>query len=341
MIARRRANCVTTCVASRAAWLALVVAVWLGIATTTEAPADVYPSRPITMVVPFPAGGPTDTLARILAEGMKANLGQPVIIENISGAGGSIGAGRVARAAPDGYVISIGHIQTHALNGAVLKLPYDVVSDFEPVSLVADTPQWVVGKNTLPAKDLAELIAWMKDRPDKATVGSVGVGGPPDLAAIYFQKQTGTSFQLVPYKGGAPLLQDLIAGQIDLTFGQAANYLSHVRGGRLRPYAVLARKRWWAAPDVPTMEEAGVPGFYMSFWHGLWVPKATPKDIVARLIAATQDALGDAALRQRFADVGQEIWPRDQQTPQALAALQKAEIDKWWPTIKSANIKGE
>ena len=325
-------------ITKRAAWFGLL-AVCLGLADAVR--AETYPARPITMVVPFPAGGPTDTVARILAEGMKASLRQTVIIENISGAGGSIGVGRVARAAPDGYTISIGHIQTHALNGAVLKLNYDVVSDFEPVSLIADTPQWVVGKNALPAKDLAGLIAWMKDRPGKATVGSVGVGGPPDLAAIYFQKQTGTSFQLVPYKGGAPLLQDLIAGQIDLTFGQAANYLSHVRGGGLKAYAVLARKRWWAAPDVPTMEEAGLPGFYMSFWHGLWAPKGTPKVIVTRLIAATQDALGDAALRQRFTDVGQEIWPRDQQTPQALAALQKAEIDKWWPVIRSANIKGE
>ena len=319
----------------------IVIALALVQAAIGTASAQVFPSRPITLVVPYPAGGPSDTLARILGESMRSLLGQPIIIENVSGAGGAIGVGRVARAAPDGYTLSLGHVQTHVINAATQTLQYDVVKDFEPVSLIADTPQWIAARSTFPAKDLTEMTAWMKANPGKATVGAVGVGGPTDIAAIFFQKRTGTSFQLVPYRGGAPLIQDLVAGQIDLTFGQAANYLSHVRGGRLKAYAVLAKKRWWAAPDVPTMEEAGVPGFYMSFWHGLWVPKGTPKDIVARLNAAVQDALGDAALRQRFSDIGQEIWPRDQQTPQALAALQKAEIDKWWPVIRNANIKGE
>ena len=181
----------------------------------------------------------------------------------------------------------------------------------------------------------------MKANPGKATVGAVGVGGPTDIAAIFFQKRTGTSFQLVPYRGGAPLIQDLVAGQIDLTFGQAANYLAHVRGGRLKAFAVLAKQRWWAAPDVPTMDEAGVPGFYSSFWHGLWVPKGTPKDVVAKLHAVVVDALADPALRKRFSEIGQEIWPRDMQTPEALAAMQKAEIERWWPIIKDANIKAE
>jgi tripartite-type tricarboxylate transporter receptor subunit TctC len=298
-------------IAKRAAWFALLM-LCLGLAG--EAHAQAYPSRPITLIVPFPAGGPTDTLARVLADRLKTALGQPIIIENVSGAGGSLGVGRAARAAPDGYTLSIGHVQTHVINGAVYKLPYDVINDFEPISLIADTPQWIVGKSSLPPKDIAELIAWMKERPGKGTVGSVGVGGPPDLAAISFQKQTGTSFQLVPYRGGAP---------------------------QLRPYAVLSGKRWWAAPDVPTLSEAGVPGLSLSFWHGLWVPKGTPKDVLARLDAAVHESLADATLRQRFSDIGQEIWPLEMQTPQALRALQQAEAEKWWPVVKAANIKGE
>jgi tripartite-type tricarboxylate transporter receptor subunit TctC len=318
-----------------------VAAVALSLAAIETASAQGYPSRPITMVVPYPAGGPSDTLGRILAEAMRASLGQPVVIENVSGAGGAIGVARVARASPDGYTLSLGHVQTHVINAATQTLQYDVVKDFEPVSLLADTPQWIVARSTFPATSLADMIAWMKANPGKATAGAVGVGGPTDIAAIYFQKHTGTNFQLVPYRGGAPLVQDLVAGQIDLTFGQAANYLGHVRGGRLKAYAVLAKNRWWAAPDVPTMDEAGVPGFYSSFWHGLWVPKGTPKDVVARLHGAVVEALADPALGKRFGDIGQEIWPRAQQTPEALAALQKSEIEKWWPIIKAANIKAE
>ena len=325
----------------RKPFLVVALALTLGQAATGTASAQVYPSRPITLVVPYPAGGPSDTLARILGETMRGLLGQPVVIENVSGAGGAIGVGRVARAAPDGYTLSLGHVQTHVINAATQTLQYDVVKDFEPVSLLADTPQWIAARSTFPAKDLNEMTAWMKANPGKATVGAVGVGGPTDIAAIFFQKRTGTSFQLVPYRGGAPLIQDLVAGQIDLTFGQAANYLAHVRGGRLKAFAVLAKERWWAAPDVPTMDEAGVPGFYSSFWHGLWVPKGTPKDVVAKLHAVVVEALADPTLRKRFSEIGQEIWPRDKQTPEALAALQKAEIERWWPIIKDANIKAE
>jgi len=325
----------TACVA----WLALVATDFsFG---GQAAPAESYPSRPLTLVVPYPPGGPSDTIARIISDPVKTMLGQPVIVENVSGAGGSIGVGRVARSAPDGYMLSIGHVQTHVINGAVYKLPYDLLGDLEPISLVADTPQWIVGRNTLPARDLGELTAWMKANPGKATVGSVGVGGPSDLAAIYFGKQTGTKFQLVPYRGGTPLVQDLIAGEIDLIFGQAAGYLELVRGGQLRPYAVLSRKRWWAAPDVPTMDESGVPGFYMSFWHGLWAAKGTPKDVITKLNGAMREVLADATVRQRFAAVGQEIWPPDHQTPEALAAMQKSESEKWWPLVKAANIKGD
>jgi tripartite-type tricarboxylate transporter receptor subunit TctC len=304
-----------------------------------SADAQSYPTRPVTLIVPYPAGGPSDVLTRILAERLKTALGQPIIVENVTGAGGSIGVGRVARSAPDGYTLAIGHNQTHVINGASMNLPYDVVKDFEPVSLIADTPQWVISRKTLPANDVKELIAWLKA--NKATSGSVGVGGPTDLSALSFQKQTGTQFQFVPYRGGAPLIQDMLAGQIDIAFGQAANYLAQVRQGQLKAYAVLAKQRWWAAPDVPTMDEAGVPGLHASFWHGLWAPKGTPKEIVARLDAAIVETLADPVVVQRLKDIGQDIWPRDKQTPEALAAQQKAEIEVWWPIIKANNIKGE
>jgi tripartite-type tricarboxylate transporter receptor subunit TctC len=271
---------------------------------------------------------------------VRISLGQPVIIENVTGGGGSIGVGRVARAAPDGYTVSIGHWQTRVLNGASYHLPYDVVKDFEPVSLLADTPQWIVARKDLPAKDLSELIAWLKENPGKATAGTVGVGGP-EVTGIYFQKKTGTSFQFVPYRGGAPLNQDMLAGHIDFGFGQAASTFEHVRNGNLKVYAVMAQSRWAAAPDIPTIDEAGVPGLYASFWHGLWAPKGTPKEVITRLNSAVQAALADATVQQRFADQGQDIPRREQQTPEALAAQQKAEIEKWWPILKAANIKGE
>jgi tripartite-type tricarboxylate transporter receptor subunit TctC len=309
------------------------------IAVLPGANAQNYPTRPITMIVPYPAGGPSDTLTRVLAERMKVALGQSIIIENVTGAGGSIGVGRVARAAPDGYTLAIGHNQTHVINGASMSLPYDVVKDFEPVSLIADTPQWLISRASLPANNLKELIAWLKA--NKATSGSVGVGGPTDLSALKFQKETGTHFQFVPYRGGAPLLQDLIAGQIDMSFGQAANYLGPVRGGQLKAFAVLSKQRWWAAPDVPTMDEAGVPGLHASFWHGLWAPKGTPKEVIAKLDAAIVETLADPAVKQRLKDIGQEPWPRDKQTPEALAAQQKAEIELWWPIIKANNITSQ
>jgi tripartite-type tricarboxylate transporter receptor subunit TctC len=326
----------------RSALRTIVVAAVLGLLQTAAphtASAESYPARPVTLIVPYPAGGPSDVLTRILAERLKTALGQPIVIENVTGAGGSIGVGRVARSAPDGYTLAIGHNQTHVINGASMSLPYDVVKDFEPVSLIADTPQWVIGRKTLPANDMKELIAWLKA--NKATSGSVGVGGPTDLSALSFQKQTGTQFQFVPYRGGAPLIQDMLAGQIDIAFGQAANYLGQVRQGQLKAFAVLSKERWWAAPDVPTMDEAGVPGLHASFWHGLWAPKGTPKEIVARLDAAIVETLADPAVVQRLKDIGQDIWPRDKQTPEALAAQQKNEIAVWWPIIKANNIKGE
>jgi len=303
--------------------------------------AETFPSRPITVVVPFPAGGPTDTLGRILADRMKTALGQSVIIENLTGAAGTIGTAHVAHAAPDGYTLILGHWQTHVVNGATFSLQFDVVNDFAPVALIADCPMSVVGKAALPANNLAELIAWLKQNPGKATVGIGGVGGGADVVGTYFQKSTGTSFQFVPYRGAAPIVQDLLAGHIDLTFTQVASTLPQVRSGQLKSYVVMAKSRWAAASDTPTIDEAGVPGLYASFWHGLWAPKGTPKDVIAKLQGAAVEALADPVVRQRFTEIGQEAWPRDKQSPEGLAAQQKAEIDKWWPIIKAANIRAE
>ena len=303
------------------------------------ADAQNYPSRPVTVIVPFPAGGSTGALARILIEPMQAALGQSIIIENIGGAGGSIGVGRVARASPDGYTVSLSHSGTHVFNGATMNLPYDVVNDFEPVALIADTPQAIVARSTFPANDLPGTIAWLKANPDKGTSGAVGIGGPSDVAAYQFQKQTGTSFQMVPYRGGGPLLTDLVGGQIDFNFGQASTYIGAVRNGQLKALAVQSKERWWGAPEIPTVDEGGVPGLYGSYWHGMWVPKGTSGDVIAKLNAAVVAALADPMVQQRFRDAGQGIWPRAQQTPEALVAHHKAEIERWWPVIKAAGIK--
>jgi tripartite-type tricarboxylate transporter receptor subunit TctC len=311
-----------------------------GIALPSVANAQSFPSRQITIVVPYPAGGPTDTVARVMAERMKTALGQSVIVENVTGAGGSIGTGRVARSAPDGTTIAIGHNQTHVINGAILNLSYDVVDDFAPVSLIAETPIWLISKKSLPPNDFKEFVAWLKVN-DKATAGQVGVGGPGDIAQVEFQKQTGTTFQAAIYRGGAPLLQDLLAGHIDFTFGQSASSLNYVRNGQLKAFAVLMDKRWWAAPEVPTLDELGVPQLYASFWHGMWLPKGTPAPIVTTLNAAIVETLEDATVKKRLRDVGQDIFPRDQQTAAALGAKQRAEIAKWWPIIKAAGIKSQ
>jgi tripartite-type tricarboxylate transporter receptor subunit TctC len=311
------------------------------LAAVSGVQAQSFPSKPITMIVPFPAGGSTGAMARILLEPMQAALGQPIVIENVGGAGGSIGAGRVARAAPDGYTVAFTHMQTHVLNGAVLTLPYDVVADFEPLALVSDTPQIVVTRAAFPANSLQELMAWLKANPNKGTSGAVGIGGPSDISAWQFKQLTGTSFQSVPYRGGGPLLADLISGQIDINFGQASTYIGAVRNGQLKALATQSKERWWGAPDVPTVDEAGVPGLYGSYWHGMWLPKGTPKDIVAKLNAAVIAALADPTVQKRFRDAGQTIWPREQQTPAGLAAHQKAEIARWWPIIKASGIKAQ
>jgi tripartite-type tricarboxylate transporter receptor subunit TctC len=302
---------------------------------------QVYPSRPITIVVPFAAGGPTDTIARIVAEHMRVSLGQPVILENVAGAAGSIGAGRVARAARDGYTLVIGVWGTHVLNGAIYALQYDLLKDFEPISLLASNPMVIVAKKVMPAKDLMELIAWLKANPDRASAGTTGTGGASHVAAIFFQKETGTRFQFVPYRGLAPAMQDLVAGQIDLMIDNPATSLPQARAGTIKAYATTAKARLAAAPDIPTADEAGLPGFNVSQWTALWAPNGTPKDIIAKLNEAVVEALADTNVIARLADLGQYIPPREQQTPEALRAYQKAEIEKWWPIIKAAGIKAE
>ena len=314
------------------------VLLWGGIAA---APAQVYPSRPITMVVPFAAGGPVDTVARILSEPMRATLGQSIIVENVTGAAGSIGVGRVARAAPDGYTLSIGHWSTHVVNGAIYPLPYDLLRDLEPIVLLPSNPMIVVSKNAVPAKNLNEFVGWIKANEGKVSAGTAGAGSATHVAGVYFQNVTGTRFQFVPYRGTGPALQDLVAGQIDFIVDQASNSLQHVRDGKIRAYAVTASARLPSAPDIPTVAEAGLPSLDISVWYGLWAPKDIPKEIIAKLNAAAVQALSEPTVRQRFAELGLDMPPRDRLTPEALAAYQKAEIEKWWPVIKDANIKTE
>jgi tripartite-type tricarboxylate transporter receptor subunit TctC len=318
-----------------------LIAVVLAAIRISPAWAQPYPSRPVTIVVPLAAGGPLDTLARILAEPMRASLGQPVIVENVTGAAGTVGTGRVARAAPDGYTIAMGFLGTHVLNGAIYSLPYDVVKDFDPIALISSNPHLIVANVALPAKNLREFIAWLKLNADKASAGTAGAGTSTHLGGLLFQQSAGVRFQLVPYRGAAPALQDVMAGQIDLMVDVASNSLPYLHGGKIKAYAVTAAARLASAPDIPTVDEAGLPGFHMTTWYGFFGPKGMPGDVLAKLNAATVNALADGAVDRRLADLGLEIPPRDRQTPQALATLQRAEIDKWWPIIKAANIKPE
>jgi tripartite-type tricarboxylate transporter receptor subunit TctC len=306
--------------------------------STTGASAQRYPSRPVAMVVPFAAGGPSDTVARILSERMSGPLGQSIVVENVAGAAGSVAVGRVARAAPDGYTLSFGHWSTHVVNGAVYPLQYDLLEDLEPISLLPTNPMLIVAKSAVPVKTLKELIVWLKANEDKASAGTSGPGSGSHIAALYFQRITGTRFRFVPYRGTGPALQDLMAGHIDLVVDQVSNSLPHARAGLVKAFAVTAEARLASAPDIPTVDEAGAPGLHMTIWYGLWAPKGTPKDVIAKINAAVVEALADPMARQRFSELGLDIPPRNQQTPEALAAHHRAEIDKWWPMIKEANI---
>jgi tripartite-type tricarboxylate transporter receptor subunit TctC len=309
--------------------LAASVAALLAVAP--EAIAQTYPSRPVTMIVPASAGGPTDAIARVLSERMTANLGATVLVDNVAGAGGSIGVGKVARSLPDGYTLGIGQWSHYVLNGATYALPYDLLADFAPISLIVTGPLLLVSRKDLPANDLKGLIAWLKANPDKATAGTGGVGSPPHISGVFFQKMTGTQFQFVPYRGTAPAMRDLLA----------ANVLPQLRAGAIKAFAVTAKERLPSAPDVPTVDEAGLPGLHVSVWHGLWAPKGTPADIIAKLNSAVAKSLGESGTKEKLAALGQEIPPADQLTSRALGAFQKAEIEKWWPIVKEAGIKAE
>ena len=306
-----------------------------------SARADNFPSHPITLVVPFSAGGPTDAMARILVEKMQQSLGQTITIENVTGAGGSLGVGRVVRAAPDGYTVSIGHLGTHVANGAIYKLGYDLVTDLEPVVLLPSNPMIIVSKTAVPAKTLGELMAWLKAKPTPPTAGTAGAGSGSHIAGLYFENATGIKLQYVPYRGTAPALNDLVAGQIDLIIDQTSNSISQVRAGTIRAYAVTDDKRVESAADVPTVDEAGLSGFHMTLWSGLWVPKGTPKDIVAKLNAAAVAAMNDPGVVKKFENLGLEMPAKDRLTPEALGTWQKSEIAKWWPMIRAANVKIE
>jgi tripartite-type tricarboxylate transporter receptor subunit TctC len=312
-------------------------------AVAGSARAQSYPSRPIALIVPSGAGGPSDVIARVLTEHMRGSLGQSLIIENVTGANGTLGLGRVARAKPDGHTLAFSvSSATHVFNPAMYALPYDVVDDFEPVGMVTrDTGQVIVAKKAMPAGNLKDLIAWLRENPDKASLGHTGPGSPAHVSGALFQQQTGTRFRSVTYRNAAQAMQDVIGGHIDLMFSSPSISLAPVQAGSIKAYAVLARERLPAAPDIPTADEAGLPGFYTAGWHAFWAPKHTPYNLTVTLNATVVAALADPAVRARLTDLGLQIVPREQQTPEALRAYQKAEIEKWWPIIKEAGIKGE
>jgi tripartite-type tricarboxylate transporter receptor subunit TctC len=319
--------------------LTVLVAAILALASPQKVAAQGYPARPVTLIVPFPAGGATDTLARFLAEQMRPILGQPVVIENVGGAAGSLGVGRAVRSAADGYTLSIGTSTTHMLTGGLYALPFDLLGDLEPIIQIGSEPLLIVGKKDLPADDLKGLIGWLKANPDKASVGVAGVGATGHLTGISFQKETGTKFQFVPYRGNGPAMQDLLSGQIDFMIEPSSNFRSLLAGGSVKPFALTGKARLSSSPDIPTADEAGLPGFFATLWYGLWVPKDTPKDIVARLNAIMMQVLADPQVQKRFAELGIGLTPSSRQSPEALRALQKAEAERWWPIIKASNIK--
>ena len=318
-----------------------IFAIVLLLGAVCGARAETYPSRPVTIVVPYPAGGVTDNLVRLLADRMKTTLGQPVITENVSGASGTIGAARVARSDPDGYTLLLGNSEAFVATPATMALPYDPSVDFAPVVLLPSYPFLLVTTNDVPAKSLPDLVAWIKSNPDKVLQGTVGTGTAQHLCGLLLQSRLGVKWRFVPYRGGAPAIQDMLAGQINFMCTATGSFLPLVRNGQIRAYALTAKTRTEAAPEIPTVDEAGLPGLYVSVWNALWVPKGTPADIVARLNAAVVAALTDPALHKQIVDMGLDMPGSGEMTPAALEALRKADIDKWWPIIKAAGLKVE
>jgi tripartite-type tricarboxylate transporter receptor subunit TctC len=323
--------------------IAAGIAVGLTLALTAAAPvkADNYPSHPITMIVPLAPGGSTDVLGRIMAQAMSKRLGQPIVVENVAGAAGTIGVTRAERSTPDGYTILWGMWGTNVANGAIYKLPFDLLNDFEPIALVATQPFLIDARKTMPANNLKELVAWLKANGDKTTMGTSGVGSPSHVAGVLMENMLGLHWQMVAYRSAGLATNDLLAGITDIQLDTPAVSLPHVKSGALKAYAVTSKNRIAIAPDIPTTDEAGMPGYYFYFWHAMWAPKGTPKDIITKLNAAAVDSLADPATRKRLTDLAQEIYPRDQETPEALYAFQKSEVEKWWPIIKAAGIKAE
>jgi tripartite-type tricarboxylate transporter receptor subunit TctC len=313
----------------------------LVLAVSGPARADEYPSRPITMIIPLAPGGSTDVLGRIMAQAISKRLGQPVIVENVAGAAGTIGVTRAERSTPDGYTILWGMWGTNVANGAIYKLPFDLLNDFEPIALVATQPFLIDARKTMPANNLKELVAWLKANGEKTTMGTSGVGSPSHVAGVLMENMLGLHWQMVAYRSAGLATNDLLAGFTDIQLDTPAVSLPHVKSGAIKAYAVTAKNRIAIAPDIPTTDEAGMPGYYFYFWHAMWAPKGTPKEIITKINAAAVAALADPETRKRLTDLAQEIYPPDQQTPEALYAFQKSEIEKWWPIIKAAGIKAE
>jgi len=319
----------------------VIICIGAALALIGAAVAQDYPTRQIIVIVPFPAGGSTDIQARILAEPMRQVLGQPVVVQNVPGAGSTIGTGRAVQSPPDGYTLIVGNWTSHVGAGAVYPVKWHPLTDLEPVSLLATTTLIIAGRTGLPANDGKELITWLKSNPDHATAAHVGAGSGAHICGIYFEQKTGTRLRYVPYKGGAPAMADLMANQVDLFCGEASQMLGHFRGGKIKPLVVMSKSRWRPLPEVPTMEETGASDTYIAFWQGMWAPKGTPRPVIAKLSDAVARAFADPAVVKRLSELGQDLPAREQMTPQALAAYHKSEIEKWWPLIKGANIKVE
>jgi tripartite-type tricarboxylate transporter receptor subunit TctC len=312
----------------------------LGLAAgIAAASAQGYPARPVTAIVPATAGGPTDTIGRIVMARAQQLLGQTIVVENVGGASGTIGTGRLVRADPDGYTIGIGGPNHYVVNQSVYPLTYDLLKDFEPISMLSNGPMLIMSRNSLPAKNLAELVTWLKANPDTVTFGTGGLASPPHVSGLSLQTVTGNKFQFVPFRGSAPALQQVLGGQLDIIIDQASAALSVAKGGGVRAYAVTAKQRLGSAPDIPTVDEAGLPGFHVSIWQAVWAPKGTPKDAITKLNAAIAGALADPAVQKRLAEIGQELPTKEQMTPEGFGAFHKAEMEKWTPIIKAANIK--